>query len=130
VQRLEYVRRVYRQLQFSSVRQFSRTASLSSGSANDIEDSHSPELSRFPRMRCRIWRVRMAPTLHQIVVPADTRRRLQALPMYWTPRLPSDVIHRVDQGRLPRLESGYNFLRQSLPLPPRGSLLYPPVKHS
>ena len=30
-------------------------------------------------MRCRIWRVRMAPTLHQIVVPADTRRTLEAL---------------------------------------------------
>ena len=50
MQRIEYVRTVYRQLQFSSVRQFSRTASLSSGSANDIR---SPELPRFPRMRCR-----------------------------------------------------------------------------
>ena len=53
VQRIEYVRTVYRQLQFTSVRQFSRTASLSSGSANDIEDSRSPEpeLSWFRRMQ-------------------------------------------------------------------------------
>jgi len=43
VQRIEYFRKVYRQLQFTSVRQFSRTASLSSASANDIEDSRSPK---------------------------------------------------------------------------------------
>jgi len=94
VQRIDVnVRPVCRQLHFSSVRcfcQFIFIAVSSSGSANDIEDSRSPELSRFPRILRRIWRARMAPTLHQIVMLAHIRRRLQALLLHWTPRLPTE----------------------------------------
>jgi len=110
VQRIEYVRTVYRQLQFSSVRQFSRTALLLSGSANDIENSRSTELSRVSahavqNMACPhgwqrytrsweplfvysnvlFWTVRYIPSRR--LTPCQTHR------LWWCTELPLKVLH-------------------------------------